>query len=95
MPYDHLRRAALAEKLKAARRAAGLSASVASALIDAKGLKCSRGTLLAWERGFGRTSREPFASDLAVIAQVYGCSVEHFFNSAVTDAKDYPLIPAQ
>jgi hypothetical protein len=35
---------------------------------------------LAWERGIGRTSREPFASDLAVIASVYGCSVADFFS---------------
>lgn len=83
MMYDAERRKLLGLNLKAARRRAGLAASTASALIAAKGLKCSRGTLLAWERGVGRTSREPFCSDLNLIASVYQCSVNDFFRNAV------------
>lgn len=88
MVYDMSRRAALAEGLKAARRETGLSASSASALLVAKGLRCSRGTLLAWERGTGKTSREPFASDLATIAALYGCSVDAFFSYGRSDPQD-------
>jgi hypothetical protein len=77
--YHLQRRAILALGLKTARRLAGLSALAASRLIAAQGIKCQRGTLLAWERAFGPTSREPFASDLATIAQVYGCSVESLY----------------
>lgn len=79
MTYDPERRQRLGLALKAARQRAGLSASAASALIVAQGLKCSRGTLLAWERGIGRTSREPFCSDLNLIASIYKCSVNDFF----------------
>ena len=34
---------------------------------------------MAWERGIGPTTREPFASDLAIISEVYGCQVDEFF----------------
>ena len=77
--YDPQRRAALAAQLKAARKRAALSASEASRRICEQGLNCSRGTLLAWERGVGPSTREPFASDLKILAQVYGCEVEDFF----------------
>jgi len=58
---------------------AGLSAAAAAKLILAAGIKCRRGTLLAWERGNAPTCREPFASDLPIIAGVYGCDVSDFF----------------
>lgn len=86
MAYNAERRRSLALGLKAARRRANVSASHASQMIAANGVKCSRGTLLAWERGVGRTSREPFASDLAVIARVYCCKVDEFFMEAAPDA---------
>jgi transcriptional regulator with XRE-family HTH domain len=82
MAYNSQRRSQLGAGLKAARRRAGLSASDASAALTAKGLKCRRGTLLAWERGVGPTSREPFSSDLRLIASLYGCDVQDFFNDA-------------
>jgi len=72
----------LASGLKAARNKAGLSANGAAGLIAVRGVACTRGTLLAWERGAGCTSREPFASDLSVIANVYGCKVGEFFRQA-------------
>lgn len=79
MSYDIERRTVLAVGLKAARKRAGLSANKAASLLLSRGLRCTRGTLLAWERGGGMTSREPFASDLVVIADAYGCSVQDFF----------------
>jgi transcriptional regulator with XRE-family HTH domain len=79
MSYDCQRRTVLGTGLKAARKRAGLSAKKAANVLLQKGLRCTRGTLLAWERGGGLTSREPFASDLVVIASAYGCSVEDFF----------------
>ena len=79
MPYHQDRRRKLAACLKQARKLAGLSASQASARMRAHGLRCTRGTLLAWERGIGITAREPFASDLIIVASVYGCAVDHFF----------------
>lgn len=85
MTYDQARRQRLAQRLKEVRQKLGFSATVASATIAARGLKCSRGTLLAWERGTGPTSREPFASDLIVIAAVYGCLVSEFFAAARDD----------
>lgn len=89
MTYNPERRQRLGLALKTARQRAGLSASAASALIMARGLKCSRGTLLAWERGIGRTSREPFCSDLHLIASIYQCSVNDFFsNTAQTETSD-------
>jgi transcriptional regulator with XRE-family HTH domain len=94
MSYDPERRRLLGLALKTARQRTGLSAAAASALIIAKGLKCSRGTLLAWERGAGRTSREPFCSDLNLIAAVYQCSVNDFFynelQTALPDGNDAP-----
>lgn len=83
MPYDVDRRAQLAEGLKAARRTSGLSAQSAANMLAAHGIRCSRGTLLAWERGRGKTSREPFASDLNAIAIVYGCTVDDLFAKRV------------
>lgn len=79
MSYDIDRRTVLAMGLKSARKRAGLSANKAASLLLSRGLRCTRGTLLAWERGGGMTSREPFASDLIVIADSYGCSVKDFF----------------
>jgi transcriptional regulator with XRE-family HTH domain len=79
MSFHPERRHQLAAGLKAARHKSGLSASQAADLIAIKGLACTRGTLLAWERGTGGTSREPFASDLSVLASVYGCRVMEFF----------------
>lgn len=79
MSYDIDRRTVLAVGLKAARKRAGLSANKAASLLLSLGLRCTRGTLLAWERGGGMTSREPFASDLIVIASAYGCTVQDFF----------------
>jgi transcriptional regulator with XRE-family HTH domain len=73
-----------AAALKAARRRSGLSAQQAAALLAAQGLVCSRGTLLAWERGQGPTTREPFASDLAIIAGIYRCAVDELFKGAQT-----------
>jgi transcriptional regulator with XRE-family HTH domain len=65
--------------MKAARKRSGYTAQEAAELLTARGLECSRGTLLAWERGIGPTTREPFASDLAIISEVYGCQVDEFF----------------
>ncbi len=80
MAFDIEGRRTLALGLKTARKRCGLSALRAASLMAERGLKCTRGTLLAWERGAGVTSREPFASDLTVIASVYGCSVQDFFS---------------
>jgi transcriptional regulator with XRE-family HTH domain len=80
MSYHANRRAVFAACLKTARRKSGLSASKAAQLLQSHGLACTRGTLLAWERGQGPTSREPFASDLSIIALVYGCGIEALFD---------------
>ena len=87
MTYDSHRRTVLGAGLKAARKRSGLSAKKAASLLLQNGLKCTRGTLLAWERGGGFTSREPFASDLIVIASVYACSVEDFFSAQAVAEK--------
>jgi transcriptional regulator with XRE-family HTH domain len=79
MSFHTQRRAAFAARLKKIRRKSGLSASAAAELIRNHGLACSRGTLLAWERGQGTTSREPFASDLSILAAVFNCRIEDFF----------------
>ena len=79
MAYDPICRWTFADGLKAARNRAGLSATKAAARIAAMGIQCSPGALLSWERGRGST-REPFASNLTVIASVYGCTVNELFN---------------
>ncbi len=79
MAYNADRRTILARGLKAARRSAELNATDAAKFISAMGIQCTRGTLFAWERGAGATSREPYASDLVVIARVYRCTVNDFF----------------
>lgn len=79
MSYDSKRRCVLALGLKAARKKAGLSAADAARLISATGIRCTQGTLLAWERGTGVTCREPFASDLPIIAGIYCCKIGDFF----------------
>lgn len=79
MSYHPDRRKRLGQCLKAARKKAGLSATKAALLLQSKGLRCSRGTVLAWERGYGHTSREPFSSDLGVIADAYACSIDEFY----------------
>ncbi len=86
--YDVHRRTLLAQGLKGARQRLGISARDAAAQLTAHGLDCTRGTLLAWERGGGRTSREPFASDLAVVAAVYHCAVAEFFNAAMVSSEN-------
>jgi hypothetical protein len=94
MSYDTDRRCKLARGLKAARRNVNLSAAVAARLISAKGVKCTRGTLLSWERGHGLTSREPFASDLPIFAGIYECDVNALFGqSEAADATDQLLQP--
>ena len=80
--FDIGRRNVLSAGLKAARNRAGLSANEAASLLVSRGIPCKRGTLLAWERGSGQSTREPYASDLTMIASVYGCSVDEFFNPA-------------
>ena len=80
MGYDIERRTRFARRLKAARQRAQLSAKQASERLTSMGVACSRGTLLAWERGGGRTSREPFASDVALLAAAYGCDVNSLFD---------------
>ena len=90
MSYNKERRQTLAMGLKAARHKSGMSASRAAALITLKGLACTRGTLLAWERGVGCTSREPFASDLSVLAAIYGCKIAEFFHLELPVASDEP-----
>lgn len=89
MTYHPDRRKRLGECLKAARKQAGLSATKAALLLQSKGLRCSRGTVLAWERGLGHTSREPFSSDLRLIAEAYACTVDDFFKDC-TAAKATP-----
>ena len=79
MAYDADRRAILGRGLKAARQNSELSARAAVVKLAEGGLHCTRGTLLAWERGRGPTSREPFASDLCLIAAIYGCRIEELF----------------
>lgn len=79
MSYDPERRRSLAEGLKSARRRAGISSAAAAARLSVLGLKCTRGALLAWERGSGRTSREPFASDIGLFAALYDCSVADIY----------------
>jgi len=78
--YNSSRRSILAQGLKAARQKANLKSDEAAKLLSEMGLSCRRGTLLAWERGVGTTSREPYASDLPLIAHVYGCNVSDFFS---------------
>jgi transcriptional regulator with XRE-family HTH domain len=78
--FDIERRTSLGKGLKAARNRAGFSVKEAAARLSSQGLECKRGTLLAWERGGGRSSREPFASDLQLIASMYGCHVDDFFS---------------
>jgi transcriptional regulator with XRE-family HTH domain len=78
--FDIERRTALGSGLKAARNRAGFTVKEAAGRLSARGLECKRGTLLAWERGGGRSSREPFASDLQLIASIYGCHVDDFFS---------------
>ena len=84
MPYNIDRRSDLACGLKSARRNMKLTAASASKLISAKGVKCARGTLVAWERGNGLGSREPFASDLPIIAGIYECDVADLFRQPPT-----------
>ena len=79
MSFNTERHVKFAHGLKTARQKAKLNAKDASSLIVAAGIRCTRGSLLAWERGGGATSREPFASDLPMIAKVYGCAVVDFF----------------
>ncbi len=88
MPYNVGRRTILAKGLKTARQKAALSAKEASERLTAAGVNCTRGTLLAWERGGGRTSREPFASDLWLISHAYGIAVSELFvlGSELVDA---------
>jgi transcriptional regulator with XRE-family HTH domain len=83
--FDLGRRARLARGLKAARFRAKFPAKQAAMLLTSMGLSCQRGTLLAWERGRGTTSREPYASDLPVIAAVYGCSVDDLFGEPMIE----------
>jgi hypothetical protein len=84
-------RRVLASGLKAARLRANLGSSEAARELTRRGLNCQRGTLLAWERGYGTTSREPYASDLPVIASLYGCGVSDFFNPPVS-AEELPRV---
>lgn len=77
--FDPERRARLAKGLKRARERSGMTSKEASAELTQRGLPCTLGTLLAWERGTGVTSREPFASDLGLIAELYRCTVESLF----------------
>lgn len=91
MSYNAERRGILAWGLKVARKNATFSASAAAAAIAAAGIPCSRGTLLAWERGDGYTSREPFGSDLPIIAAIYGCSIADFFTQPKPDIADAEL----
>ncbi len=90
VPYDITRRASFANGLKAARKRSGLSAQDAASQLTAKGIDCTRGTLLAWERGSGPTTREPFASDLPMIASVYHCTVDLFFSSGPVEHPPQP-----
>ncbi len=76
MAFDIDRRARLGRGLKIARRKLALTCADAARLISTAGVRCSEATLMAWERGRGRGSREPFASDLSVIARVYGCRID-------------------
>lgn len=79
------RRGDLDRGLKAARKKTELGATAAAHLIALTGIKCGRGTLLAWERGNRAMSREPFASDLPIIAEVYCCNIGDFFISSDID----------
>jgi hypothetical protein len=96
--FDSNRRTALAHGLKAARRHAGLGSAEAALEITRRGLACQRGTLLAWERGSGATSREPYASDLTILAAVYDCTIGELFAklapgaSAVDDQTETPRL---
>lgn len=85
--FDPERRARLARGLKRARERAGLTSKEAAAELTRLGLPCTLGTLLAWERGSGVTSREPFASDLGLIAELYHCSVEALFADEAAETK--------
>ena len=55
--FDIDRRTSLGRGLKAAQIAAGFSVKEAASKLSSFGLECKRGTLLAWERGGGRSSR--------------------------------------
>ena len=83
MRYDQSRRDCLAERLKAARTQAQLSQLEAVEQMRALGLACSIDTLRGWEHG--RT--EPMASNLPILAAVYGVSSEFFFESWEQDIK--------
>ena len=47
--------------------------------MNSHGITCEWETILAWEHASGETSREPSASDLAIIALAFGCSVGELF----------------
>lgn len=76
--FNSDRRAILSRGLKSARQKARLSSREAIAMLSANGLSYRRSTLLAWEH-HGDSSREPFASDLPILAIIYNCSVEDLF----------------
>ena len=63
------------ESVKRSAGSCWTDAAQAATAISAIGLPVTSGTILAWERGAGVTAREPFASDLPVLASVYGCSI--------------------
>ena len=69
------RHASLAYGIEAARRRSGLTVEEASHALTRRGIRCRCDTLLMWERGHGPSSREPRASDLSVIAEVYECDI--------------------
>ncbi len=75
----------LALGLKAARQRAGLNSREAAERLSSAGKACSCATLLNWERGKGKSSREPSASDLALIARTYGCTIAELFRFAEAD----------
>lgn len=88
MAFDTERRARLGRGMKACRTKAGLTRADASSMISVAGIRCSPATLMAWERGRGGGSREPFASDLVMIAGVYHCRIDELCGYSSAESSD-------
>lgn len=83
MPFNNIQHQILAQGLRAARNTIGLNLEEAADRISGMGVRCSRGSLLSWERVSGERAKEPFASSLPTIAAAYECTVNTFFHVPV------------
>jgi hypothetical protein len=90
MSHNPTRRCRFAARLKAARIAANLSEVEAGLLLAASGVMCNRTTILAWEGAAGPEFIEPMASDLPIVAAVYGCAVESLYGECPQERTPAP-----